>query len=243
VSPDNPALDVRRKRIDTLTTRAARLRAEGLPFPIDRIRRAFEAAVAGGSRERAEAVVKLGETLLRRVGPEWTRVQDLLRRVDALRAITRTTGFSIPYFDTRLGDPRRGLISERLSSKSLDKAAEAASRSLAVLNKAVPTFCLQEARHLGKSIQHNRNLGEDVADATRSFSQLLRALRERDFGKAAHRMVDVRREVAASPFPKTSSDKDGASPESPLPQPLSGGEGASPGLKWARRAWVGQVSS
>ena len=82
------------------------------------------------------------------------------------------------------------LMSEPLSSGSLEKAAASASLALAVLNDAVPKFCVQEAQALGVSIRRARDRGEDVGDSTRSFARLLQALQDQNLATAAQRLVE-----------------------------------------------------
>jgi HAMP domain-containing protein len=188
-----------RIRLDALTVEGERLESEGLPFPTTQIRDSFEQAVHSGEPAQAAAVVKRGESLLARVGPDWMWVRELLRRADELRAIAQTIGVDVAHLDSRVGNPRRRLKSDPLSAGSLEKAAASASLALAVLNDAIPKFCLQEAQQLGASIRRARDRGEEVRAAAGSFSRLLQALQDQNLSTAVQRLTEVRKEVGRIP--------------------------------------------
>ncbi|MGD0249644.1 MAG: hypothetical protein ABSB97_01965 [Thermoplasmata archaeon] len=186
-------------RLDAVAAEGERLEAEGLPFPTAQIRTAFEESVREGDASQAVTIVKRGEALLARVRPDWTWVRELLRRADELRAIAQTIGVDVAHLDTRVGNPRRRLMSDPLSSGSLQKAAASASLSLAVLNDAIPKFCVQEAQQLAVSIRKARDRGEDVRESGRSFSRLLQAIQDQNLPTAAARLVEVRKSVGRIP--------------------------------------------
>jgi hypothetical protein len=188
-----------RTRINALTAEGDRLELEGLPFPTAQIRTTFEESVREGELAQAAGIVKRGETLLARVRPDWTWVRELLRRADELRAIALTIGMDVAHLDSRVGNPRRRLMSDPLSSGSLEKAAASASLALAVLNDAIPKFCVQEAQQLGLSIRRARDRGEEVRDAGRSFSRLLLAIQDQNLPTTAARLVEVRKSVGRIP--------------------------------------------
>ncbi len=188
-----------RSRLDSLTKGGEALENEGLPFPTKQIRAALDEALDGGDLETATTVLKRGEALLRRVSRDWTWLRELLRRADELRAIAGTIGVDLPHLDARVGNPRVRLRSEALSSGSMEKAAASASLALAVLNDAVPKFCLQEAQVLGESVRKARNRGEDVQAAARSFSRLIQAIQDQNLPTAAQRLVEARKMVARIP--------------------------------------------
>lgn len=188
-----------RPRLNALAERARALEAEGLPFPTDSVNEAFQRAAKTGDVEAATSVIKRAEVLLARAGADWTWVRELLRRADELRAIAGTIGVDLAILDNRVGNPRMRLMSEPLSSGSLEKAAASASLALAVLNDAVPKFCVQEAQQLGVSIRRARDRGEDVVESTRSFARLLAALQDQNLATAAQRLVETRRTVARIP--------------------------------------------
>jgi len=188
-----------RPRLNALAERARALEAEGLPFPTDSVNEAFQRAAKTGDVEAATSVIKRAEVLLARAGADWTWVRELLRRADELRAIAGTIGVDLAILDNRVGNPRMRLMSEPLSSGSLEKAAASASLALAVLNDAVPKFCVQEAQQLGVSIRRARDRGEDVVESTRSFARLLVALQDQNLATAAQRLVETRRTVARIP--------------------------------------------
>ena len=185
-----------RPRLDAVIERARALEAEGLPFPTDNVSAAFSKAADMGEVDAASAIVKRAEALLTRASSDWTWVKELLRRADELRAIAGTIGVDLAILDRRVGNPRQRLMAEPLSSGSLEKAAASASLALAVLNDAVPKFCVQEADALGVSIRRARDRGEDVGNAARSFSRLLQALQDGNLATAAQRLVETRRIVA-----------------------------------------------
>jgi len=197
--PESAAVQGLRRRLDQLSKNGEALEGEGLPFPTAQIRDTVREALETGDLERANTVLKRGEALLARVGQDWTWVRELLRRADELRAIAGTIGVDLQHLDARVGNPRTRLLTEGLSSGSLEKAAASASLALAVLNDAVPKFCLQEAQLLGESIRRARNRGEDVRGATRSFSQLLQAVQDQNLPTAAQRLVEARKAVARIP--------------------------------------------
>jgi hypothetical protein len=190
--------DLQRK-MDALVTRAHPLEADGLPFPTAQVRTAFDRALATGSFSAAEQVVKGGDLLLTRVSEDWTWVKELLRRADELRAIAATIGVDLGILDARVGNPRKRLVGEPLSTGSLQRAAASASMALAVLNDAVPKFCLQEAQQLGGAIRKARDRGEEVTPAAQSFSRLLLAMQDQNLPTLAQRLVETRKAVARIP--------------------------------------------
>jgi hypothetical protein len=185
--------------METLVQQGAALVAEGLPFPTDQIRTAYEGAIAKGDHAQASTIVKRGEALLARVRADWTWVKELLRRADELRAIADTIGVDVAHLDRRVGNPRAQLSSEPLSSGSLEKAAASASLSLAVLNDAVPKFVVQEAQQLGTSIRRARDRGEDVREVVVAFGRLLQSVQDQSLPTSAQRLVEVRRAVGRIP--------------------------------------------
>jgi hypothetical protein len=186
-------------RLDGLVERGRALEAEGLPFPTNQIVDAFQEAIREGDLGSGADVLKRAEALLTRAGTDWTWVRELLRRADELRAIAGTIGVDLTILDNRVGNPRKRLMAEPLSSGSLEKAAASASLALAVLNDAVPKFCVQEAQSLGASIRQARDRGEDVGEVVRSFSRLLAAIQDQNLPTTAQRLVEVRRAVARIP--------------------------------------------
>jgi len=198
--PSDPAFVAElKRRMETLTNRARPLEADGLPFPTAQIQLAFDQALTAGTLPAAEQIVKRGDLLLTRVGEDWTWVKELLRRADELRAIAGTIGVDLGVLDARVGNPRKRLMAETLSSGSIQKAAASASLALAVLNDAVPKFCIQEAQQLGGAIRKARDRGEDVGDAANSFSRLLQAVQDQNLPTAAQRLVETRKAVARIP--------------------------------------------
>ena len=196
---EDPAFAEWRQRLDALTEKGKALEGEGLPFPTDPLRTSFEAAVRDGQPAQAAGIVKRGEALLARVGPDWTWVRELLRRADELRTIAQSIGVDLLHLDSRVGNPRKRLMSEPLSSGSLEKAAASASLALAVLNDAIPKFCVQEAQQLGASIRRARNRGEEVFEVTQAFSRLLQAIQDQNLPTVAQRLIEVRRAVVRIP--------------------------------------------
>jgi hypothetical protein len=197
--PENAALAELRGRLDALSQRARALEADGLPsFPIDQIQEAVARAFAAGSPDDAALVIKRGEALLTKVAQDWTWVKELLRRADELRAIAATIGVDLQILDSRVGNPRKRLQGP-LSSGSLDKTAASASMALAVLNDAVPKFCLQEAQNLGTTIRKARDRGEDVTIPAASFARLLQAIQDQNLPTSAQRLVETRKAVARIP--------------------------------------------
>jgi hypothetical protein len=196
---DPAAVAALRARLDHLSTQGHALELEGLPFPTVQIRESFEQAIQSGEIEQASRVVKGGETLLLKVSQDWTWVRELLRRADELRSIAATLGVDLQHLDTRVGNPRTRLQSDPLSSGSMEKAAASASLALAVLNDAIPKFCVQEAQNLGESIRRARNRGEDVNEAAQSFSRLLQAIQDQNLAISAQRLVETRRAVSRIP--------------------------------------------
>jgi hypothetical protein len=192
------AADLRR-RLDAFLQRLRPLEAEGLPFPGGQIKLAFEQALATGSAPAADQVLRRGELLLTRVTEDWTWVKELLRRADELRAIAGTIGVDIGILDARVGNPRKTLLVESLSAGSLQRAAASASLALAVLNDAVPKFCVQEAQQLGAAIRKARDRGEEVQGAAQAFSRLLQAVQDQNLATAAQRLVETRKAVARIP--------------------------------------------
>ncbi len=196
---DAPTVAALRARLDHMSAQGHALELEGLPFPTVAIRESFEQAVQNGQIEQAGRVLKGGESLLLKVSQDWTWVRELLRRADELRSIAATLGVDLQHLDTRVGNPRTRLQAEPLSSGSMEKAAASASLALAVLNDAIPKFCVQEAQNLGESIRRAKNRGEDVGEASRSFSRLLQAIQDQNLAISAQRLVETRRVVSRIP--------------------------------------------
>ncbi len=186
-------------RLRELSEKGRTLEEQGLPFPTDQICTSFDAAVQAGQPMQAAGIVKRGEALLAKVGADWSWVRELLRRVDELRAVAQKIGVDVLHLDSRVGNPRKRLMNEPLSAGSLEKAAASASLALAVLNDAIPKFCLQEAEQLGASIRRARDRGEEVLEATQAFSQLLQAVQDQNIPTAAQRLIEVRRAVVHIP--------------------------------------------
>jgi hypothetical protein len=194
--PSVPAL---RARLDHLSAQGHARELEGLPFPTLQVRESFEQAVQEGALAQASLVLKGGENLLAKVSQDWTWVRELLRRADELRAIASTLGVDLQHLDARVGNPRTRLQTDPLSSGSMEKAAASASLALAVLNDAIPKFCVQEAQNLGESIRRARNRGEEVRDAARTFTLLLQAIQDQNLATSAQRLVETRRAVSRIP--------------------------------------------
>ncbi len=188
-----------RLRLDGLVEQGHALEAEGLPFPTEQIRSAYDEALRSGKAGDANLVLKRGEALLTRVRTDWTWVRELLRRADELRGIAEAIGVDVAHLDRRVGNPRQRLMSEPLSMGSLEKAAASASLALAVLNDAIPKFVVQEAQQLGVSLRQARDRGEDVREVSRIFSRLLQALQDQNIPTAAQRLVECRRAVVRIP--------------------------------------------
>jgi hypothetical protein len=186
-------------RLEALVQRGRALEAEGLPFPTDNVAETVRQAVEEGELQAAADVLKRAEALLHRAATDWTWVRELLRRADELRSIAGAIGVDLGLLDSRVGNPRKRLMTEPLSSGSLEKAAASASLALAVLNDAVPKFCVQEAQALGVSIRRARDRGEDVAESVQSFSRLLQSIQDQNLATAAQRLVETRRAVARIP--------------------------------------------
>lgn len=199
MTPESLTPSALRARLDALVQRGQALETEGLPFPTTNIREAFDQALEEGELQAAADVVKRANALLTRAAADWTWVRELLRRADELRAIAGAIGVDLGLLDNRVGNPRKRLMAEPLSSGSLEKAAASASLALAVLNDAVPKFCVQEAQALGVSIRRARDRGEDVAEAVRSFSRLLQSIQDQNLPTTAQRLVETRRTVARIP--------------------------------------------
>ena len=193
------ALTALRARHDAMVEKGHALEAEGLPFPTDTVSATFRQALEERDLDAAADVLKRADALLTRAATDWTWVRELLRRADELRAIAGTIGVDLGILDNRVGNPRRRLMAEPLSSGSLEKAAASASLALAVLNDAVPKFCVQEAQSLGTTIRLARDRGEEVAEAVRSFSRLLAAIQDQNLPTTAQRLVETRRAVARIP--------------------------------------------
>lgn len=179
-------------RLQSLIMRGRALELEGLPFPTDQVRTSVERAIDAGDRPRAEAALQRGETLYQKAAADWQWLRGLLDRSDALRALAERIGLDVDHLTARVGDARAQLKREPLSSGALEKAAASASLALAVLQDAVPKYCVAEAKNLGASIGDAERRGEDVGDATRAFRDLLGKLREGHAEATARALLVVR---------------------------------------------------
>ena len=199
MTPESHGMAALQTRLSSMRERGSALEQEGLPFPTSNIVDAFQEAAREGDLAAAGDVLKRAEALLNRAATDWTWVRELLRRADELRAIAGTIGVDLTILDNRVGNPRKRLLAEPLSSGSLEKAAASASLALAVLNDAVPKFCVQEAQSLGVSIRHARDRGEDVTEVVQSFSRLLASIQDQNLPTTAQRLVETRRAMARIP--------------------------------------------
>jgi len=199
MTPDSETSRPLRQRMAAVVQEGQSLEAEGLPFPTEQLRKAYEAAASKGDLAQTTSIVKRGEALLARVRSNWSWVKELLRRADELRTVAESIGVDVAHLDHRVGNPRERLKSEPLSSGSLEKAAASASLSLAVLNDTVPKFVIQEAQQLGASIRRARDRGEDVREVATAFSRLLQAVQDQNLSTAAQRLVEARRAVGRIP--------------------------------------------
>ncbi|HZY71221.1 MAG TPA: hypothetical protein VFF67_09635 [Thermoplasmata archaeon] len=186
-------------QLQSLVMRGRALELEGLPFPTDQVRSSVEQAIDSGDRARAEAALQRGESLYQKAATDWQWLRALLDRSDALRAIAERIGLDVDHLTARVGDARAQLKREPLSSGALEKAAASASLALAVLQDAVPKYCVAEAKNLGASIGEAERRGEDVRDATRVFQNLLGKLREGHAEATARALLEVRSAVLRIP--------------------------------------------
>lgn len=186
-------------RLATLVERSRSLEAEGLPFPTDQVRDAVELALAEGDNDRAQSILKQAEALFTKASRDWIWVRELLSRADELKATAERVGMDLAPLEARVGRPRDQLRSSQLSAGSLERAAASASLALAILNDALPKYCVQEAQKLGESIRRARDRGEEVGTATEEFRRLLRAIQEEQLPIVAQRLGEARRAVARIP--------------------------------------------
>ncbi|MCI4317557.1 MAG: hypothetical protein L3J96_03385, partial [Thermoplasmata archaeon] len=186
-------------RLDMLLSRAKVLESEGVPYPSAQIRQAVELAIAEGAPEKALSVLKRAESLYAKASRDWMWVRELLTRADELKGLAERVGMDITLLDSRVGRPREQLAGAPLSAGSLERAAASGSLALAILNDALPKFCVQEAQKLGESIRRARDRGEDVELATAEFRRLLTAIQEEQLPITAQRLLDARRSVARIP--------------------------------------------
>jgi hypothetical protein len=187
------------ERLELLVARSRVLEGEGVPYPTDQIRQAVLMAMAEGDPEKALSVLKRAETLYSKASRDWMWVRELLARADELKGLAERVGMDITLLESRVGRPREQLASGGLSAGSLERAAASASLALAILNDALPKFCVQEAQKLGESIRRARDRGEDVTTATAEFRRFLVAIQEEQLAITAQRLLDARRAVARIP--------------------------------------------
>ena len=186
-------------RLESLLDRARTLESEGVPYPTSQIRDAVEMALAEGDAEKAASVLKGAETLYSKAARDWTWVRELLARADELRELAESVGMDLTVLESRVGKPREQLRSAPLSAGSLERAAASASLALAILNDAIPKYCIQEAQKLGESIRRARDRGEDVTEVTGQFRRLLAAIQEDHLSISTKRLVETRHAVARIP--------------------------------------------
>jgi hypothetical protein len=156
-------------------------------------------AVAEGDPEKALSVMKRAESLYAKASRDWMWVRELLARADELKGLAERVGMDISLLESRVGRPREQLASATLSVGSLERAAASGSLALAILNDALPKYCVQEAQKLGESIRRARDRGEDVTEATAQFRRLLAAIQEEQLPITAQHLLDARRSVARIP--------------------------------------------
>lgn len=188
------------ERVATLTQRGKALESEGLPFPTEPIVGAIRRALDLSDGDQALQVLRRGESLYAKASRDWTWIRELLRRADELRALAQSVGMDVQLLDQRVGNARDQLKAATLSGGSLEKAAASASLALAVLSDAIPKFCVQEAQKLGGSIRSARDRGEDVANATLAFRNLLESIKDDHLPLVTGRLLDARRAVARIPI-------------------------------------------
>jgi hypothetical protein len=187
------------ERLEVLVTRGRVLEAEGVPYPTDQVREAVQLALAEDDEERAQSVLRRAETLYSKAARDWMWVRELLTRADELRELAERVGVDVTLLEARVGNPREQLRKSALSAGSLERAAASASLALAILNDAIPKFCVQEAQKLGSHIRRARDRGEEVTEATAMFGRLLTAIQEEQLAITGQRLVEARRAVARIP--------------------------------------------
>lgn len=187
------------ERLQELLRRGRELEKEGLPFPTRQLEET--AASLSSAEQEAELlqVVKRGETLYAIASRDWIWIKQSLARADELGELAVSIGLDLSVLETRAGNPRSQLQKAPLSQTSLSRAAASASLALAVLNDAIPKFCVAEAQRLGESIRAARNRGEEVDPAVTGFSRLLAAIQDQHTVAMARALVEVRRAVARIP--------------------------------------------
>ena len=68
MSPEPRGIAALRPRLDALIERGRALEAEGLPFPTDAVRDAFQRAAKDGEVDTATGILKRAEALITRAG-------------------------------------------------------------------------------------------------------------------------------------------------------------------------------
>lgn len=186
-------------RLAQLVAQGEAIEAEGLPFPTAQIRTAVERALSIGERGQATTLLKRGEALYARAARDWVWLRELLQRVDELRDVALRIGLDVAHLETRVGNPREQLRTSPLSAGGLERSAAAASLALAILNDAIPKYCVEEGRKLGEQIRGAKKRGEEVSEATSSFGLLLHSIPEGHATQTAEQLLEVRRAVARIP--------------------------------------------
>jgi hypothetical protein len=185
--------------MDRVAANAALLESEGVPFPMGPIQDRFDQAVQLPDLPKAEQIVRRAESLYERTARDWSWVRELLNRADEVRNLAAGIGVDVQHLDSRVGNPRAQLQTGLLSGGALERAAASASLALAVLNDAIPKYCVQEAANLGNSIRRAKARGADIAEAIRHFQRLLGAIEHGHATDMAQLFIETRKAVARIP--------------------------------------------
>ena len=197
--PPGPTPAELRSRLALLVEKGAQLEVEGVPYPTAQLKENVDGALARGAVEEAEGHLKRGESLYSVAARDWGWVRETLARADELRTLAADIGVDLQHLDKRVGNPREQLRNQPLTASSLGRAAASASLAVAVLQDAVPKYCVQESQKLGESIRAARNRGEDVSESVRHFAKLLQAISDNQVVQTTRLLTEVRRAVARIP--------------------------------------------
>lgn len=187
------------RRLQEWIGRAEGLTGEGLPMPVEQVRRLVEHLRAQGEAERAEETLRRAERLIDRVGSDWALLREMLRRLEELKQLAGRAGLSLTELEQRLGNPRDLLKTGRLSEGLLEQAMAVTSKQLAVLNDVLPKYLLTHAQRLGQRIRSAQLRGEIVTEATDRMAEYLRRTKGGQLRAATAAFLELRKAVGQIP--------------------------------------------
>lgn len=217
------------RRVKDLEDRDAQLTKSGVRTGVTEqlaeVRRSFRA----GQRDDSIQHLRSAGVTLSRIEGDWKGLQGLLKQVEQLREAAQTIGREIPGVEEGVALVRELLSGPSLSVEALDRATQAATRTMAQLHEQLPSALEEELA------RHETALREYPADHEPSrpvrelHSEAVRHLRRGRIPEATASLRQLRAAIQAlaalppKPAPPPPAARRSA-PPAPEPPPAAGPE-------------------